>query len=36
MLVRDAIDWQYWREDKELMGRAVAYGQSLAQKRRVS
>jgi hypothetical protein len=36
MEVRDSVDWQYWREDKELMGRAVAYGESVAQKRRVS
>ena len=29
VLVRDAIDWQYWQEEKALMGKARAYGQSL-------
>ena len=28
MLVRDLLDWQYWREDKHLMEKAAAYGRT--------
>jgi len=35
LLCRDAVDWQYWREDRELIDQAVTYGQSVAQKQRV-
>jgi len=35
MLCRDAVDWQYWREDRALMERARVYGQSLAEKQSV-